>query len=119
MRKKRYTINDHEREIWVLNDDFLYGEYSRWVRGLKGGMRGFIRENRHMIDAQIKTTLKMSENGLARTVYVTKSGGMIDSQGRKLTWGKIAADAKFRHEERTRRFPKRHRTSKRRRTSRR
>ena len=47
------SINNEERETWVLNDEWLYNECKRWRRRNKGGMRGFIRANRNVIDRVI------------------------------------------------------------------
>lgn len=47
-------LNDKERELWVLNDEGLYNWYRSWTKHNKGGMRGFIRENRPQIDAAIR-----------------------------------------------------------------
>jgi hypothetical protein len=46
-------INDHERELWVNNDEGLYRWYQREQhRG--GGMRAFLKRNREEIDAAIR-----------------------------------------------------------------
>ena len=46
-------INDAERELWVVNDEYLY----RKLRAFRGSKRKFLKENREEIDAIIKATL--------------------------------------------------------------
>jgi hypothetical protein len=47
-------IDDHERELWVNNDEGLYRWYQQESRRMKGGMRAFIKRNRAEIDAAIR-----------------------------------------------------------------
>lgn len=42
--------NDHERELWVNNDEWLYN----WYSCSRLSMRAFIRANRAEIDAVIE-----------------------------------------------------------------
>lgn len=46
----RQRLNDEERELWVLNDEWLY----QMQRRSRKSMRQFIRENREEIDAAIR-----------------------------------------------------------------
>jgi len=50
---KNKTLNDKERELWVLNDEGLYN----WQRSSRLSMRNFIRENRAELDAYINRAL--------------------------------------------------------------
>jgi hypothetical protein len=47
-------MNDREREMWVLNDEVLYEHHEHWKRRNKGGMRGYLKEHREVIDAWIR-----------------------------------------------------------------
>lgn len=46
-------LNDHERELWVLNDSYLYGLHKE----SRQSMRAFLKENRDEIDAHIRKVL--------------------------------------------------------------
>ena len=50
MARKGRTMNDTERELWVINDEGLY----RWWKGSRQSKRQFLRENRTEIDAVIE-----------------------------------------------------------------
>lgn len=45
--------NDEERRLWVLKDEGLYRLYYATYRCQKGGLQGFIRSNRKLIDEAI------------------------------------------------------------------
>lgn len=47
-------INDHERELWVNNNEGLYRWYQQESRRMRGGMKAFLRRNRAEIDAVIR-----------------------------------------------------------------
>lgn len=51
--KRRGSLNDAEREMWVLNDEGLY----RRQRSSRQGMREFIRKHRAEIDEVIRSVL--------------------------------------------------------------
>jgi hypothetical protein len=51
--EKDKRLNDHERELWVANDEGLY----LWHRRSRLSMRRFLRENRDEIDAAIHAQL--------------------------------------------------------------
>ena len=46
-------MNDKERELWVLNDEFLYS----WWRSTGKGITTFVRENRKKITECIMVVL--------------------------------------------------------------
>jgi hypothetical protein len=55
-------LNDDEREMWVMNDEGLYGWMGQWkrdqrMRGRTASTRAFLRENRDEIDAIINRSL--------------------------------------------------------------
>lgn len=47
-------IDNHERELWIRNDEGLWNWYQQESRHQKGGMRAFIKRNRAEIDAAIR-----------------------------------------------------------------
>lgn len=47
-------MNDNEREMWVMNDEYLYRMWQSWMKTNKGGKRGFIRCHRKLIDRYIE-----------------------------------------------------------------
>jgi hypothetical protein len=47
-------INDHERELWIQNDEGLYNWYQRESRHAPGGMRAFIKRHKAEIDGIIR-----------------------------------------------------------------
>lgn len=50
---KGNRINDHERELWVINTESLYHAWQTF----RGPMREFLRVNREAIDAYINLQL--------------------------------------------------------------
>jgi hypothetical protein len=54
---QKQKINDAEREMWINNDEGLNTAKRDFSRFHNGGMRGFIRANRQMIDAVIGAAL--------------------------------------------------------------
>jgi hypothetical protein len=50
-------IDNHERELWINNDEGLYRWYQQESRRKKGGMRAFIKRNRAEIDAAIRSVV--------------------------------------------------------------
>lgn len=63
---KRQTINDNDRQQWVDNDE---GLYDMWRRSGKG-ITVWVRENRALIDANIKAV-----NSGAVPAHSLKYGG--------------------------------------------
>ena len=53
-KKKKFTINDWDREQWVDNDEYWYDECRRWRIHNKGGQRGFVRAHREEMDKYIR-----------------------------------------------------------------
>lgn len=53
LARERETMNDREREMWVLNDEGLY----TWWQSSRQSMRAFIRENRSELTALINRAL--------------------------------------------------------------
>lgn len=47
-------MNDHERRLWVLNDEYLY----RWWKTSRMGILAFIRANRPVLDRHIAAARK-------------------------------------------------------------
>ena len=54
MKGKR--LNDHERELWVMNDEHLYS----WWKSTRMNIRRFIRCERENLDRYIKAALGWS-----------------------------------------------------------
>lgn len=52
-RRNDTRMNDHERELWVLNDEGLY----RWWKSTRMPIRKFIRENRQELTDCINRAL--------------------------------------------------------------
>ena len=50
-------MNNAEREQWANNDEGLYQWFLSWKRANRGGMRGFLQENRAEIDNAINRAL--------------------------------------------------------------
>jgi hypothetical protein len=55
-------LNNHERELWVNNDQYLYNTFNQWKRDNKrarksASMREFLRQEREMIDDYIRRYL--------------------------------------------------------------
>jgi hypothetical protein len=48
-RTRPATLNDNDREEWIINDEGLLS----WQRSSRLGMRAFIRANRAELDEQI------------------------------------------------------------------
>jgi len=46
-------MNDHERELWVINDEGLYS----WWKSTRLSIRKFIQENRQELTAIINRAL--------------------------------------------------------------
>ena len=49
----KQTLNDKDREQWIMNDEGLYN----WFRSSRLSMRNFIRQNRKELDECIKPVL--------------------------------------------------------------
>ena len=49
----KQTLNDKDREQWIMNDEGLYN----WFRSSRLSMRNFIRQNRKELDECIKSVL--------------------------------------------------------------
>jgi hypothetical protein len=56
-RRKKFTINDADREQWVDNDSALYALHRRSHMS----MRTFVRQNRGLIDDAIRAANKPKE----------------------------------------------------------
>ena len=52
-------MNNRERELWVSNDEGLYG----WWRSSRQSMRAFLKENREEIDRLINAVLNREPDG--------------------------------------------------------
>lgn len=54
MKMKKVTINDTDREQWVMNDEGLYSWWKKEMRGERR-LREFVRAHRAEIDHAIRT----------------------------------------------------------------
>ena len=53
----KQTLNDKDREQWIMNDEGLYN----WFRSSRLSMRNFIRQNRKELDECIKPVLTVKK----------------------------------------------------------
>ena len=51
-------MNNTERELWVMNDEQLYG----WYKSSRIILRRFVKANQEIIDGVIKYRLECGEN---------------------------------------------------------
>ena len=58
MESKGKAMNNTERELWVMNDEQLYG----WYKSSRIILRRFIKANQEIIDGVIKYRLECGEN---------------------------------------------------------